>query len=121
MRQWIIDITPAPERPWPDAYCLWKDLDFSVHVFVTNDRVHDADDLARRYDDRAGIEPVIGELKGAFGIGKASTDCFAANEAAFLLKVLAFNSIRPGIQASRAANGIRAGTAVWDGSRWRVH
>jgi hypothetical protein len=82
---------------------LWEDLDYSVHVYATNDDVHDADELARRYDDRAGIEPIIGELKGGFGIGKVSTDCFDANEAAFLLKVLAFNLLRRWVRARHRA------------------
>ena len=73
-----------------------------MHVFATNDKAHDADELARRYDDRAGIETVIADLKGGFGIGKVSTDCFNANEAAFLLKVLAFNLQRRWVQARHA-------------------
>jgi hypothetical protein len=68
-----------------------------------NDHAHGADELARRYDDRAGIEPVIGELKGGFGIGKVSTDCFNANEAAFLLKVLAFNLLRRWVRSQHPA------------------
>ena len=73
---------------------LWDDLDYSVHVYVTSDWLRDIDDLARFYDDRAGIEPLIAELKNAFGIGKASTSDFNANEAAFLLKLLAYNLMR---------------------------
>jgi hypothetical protein len=97
--KWRVFAVRTNERLSGKQSCLWEDLDFSVHVFVTNDHVHDADDLARRYDLRAGIEPVIGELKAGFGIGKVSTDCFAANEAAFLLKVLAFNLMRRWVQA----------------------
>ena len=81
--------------------------DFSVHVYATNDHVHDADELARRYDDRAGIETIISELKGGFGIGKVSTDCFDANEAAFLMKVLAFNLFRRWVQTHHR------GLATW--------
>ena len=79
---------------------LWDDLDYSVHVYATNDTVHNADELARRYDERAGIEPVFaGASRAGFGIGKVSTECFDANEAAFLLKVLAFNLLRRWVQA----------------------
>jgi hypothetical protein len=56
-----------------------------------------------RYDDRAGIETIIADLKGGFGIGKVSTDCFDANEAAFLLKVLAFNLLRRWVQRHHRA------------------
>ena len=70
---------------------LWKnEIDMTAQAFITNDVVRDADDLAQRYDLRAGIEPLIGELKGC-GIGKVSSQHFYANSAGFLLKLLAFN------------------------------
>jgi hypothetical protein len=96
--KWRVFAVRTTTRHSGNQSCLWEDLDFSVHVFATNDRVHDADELARRYDDRAGIETVIAELKGGFGIGKVSTASFDANEAAFLLKVLAFNLLRRWVQ-----------------------
>jgi hypothetical protein len=65
-------------------------LDWTVQVFLTN-RVDDADDIAWDYDSRAGIEPLIAEFKGAWGIGHASTYGFAANHALFLLKMLTHN------------------------------
>ena len=74
--------------------CLWADLDLSVSVYVTNDQHRPADEVARAYDDRAGIETVIGDLKNGFGIGKHSSMIFEANEAAFLLKLLAYNLLR---------------------------
>jgi hypothetical protein len=101
--KWRVFAMRTNERHSGTQSCLWNDLDFSVHVYATNDHVHDADELARRYDDRAGIETVIGELKGGFGIGKVSTDCFDANEAAFLIKVLAFNLLRRWVQANHRA------------------
>lgn len=73
---------------------LWDGLDLSVQFFVTNDLFSDIDDLARTYDHRAGVEPLIGELKNGFGIGKASSADFNANEAAFLIKLLAYNLMR---------------------------
>jgi len=89
---------------------LWDDLDYSVHVYVTNDMTRDADELARLYDDRAAIEPLIAELKNAFGIGKASSDVFDANEAAFLLKLLAYNLLRRWVEA----------TCTGVANRWRA-
>jgi hypothetical protein len=82
------------ERLSGDQVCLWPDLDLSVSVYITNDRFRSADDIARAYDDRAGIEPIIGDLKNGFGIGKHSSTLFEANEAAFLLKLLAYNLLR---------------------------
>jgi hypothetical protein len=73
---------------------LWDGLDLSVQFFVTNDLFSDIDELARVYDHRAGIEPLIGELKNGFAIGKASSADFNANEAAFLIKLLAYNLMR---------------------------
>jgi Transposase DDE domain group 1 len=64
--------------------------DWTVQVFLTN-RVDDANDIAWDYDKRAGIEPLIAECKGAWGIGHASSYSFAANHAMFLLKMLAHN------------------------------
>lgn len=82
------------ERDSGRQVCLWDGLDLSVQFYVTNDHDRDIDDLARVYDDRAGIEPLIAELKNGFGIGKASSSCFGANEAAFLIKLLAYNLMR---------------------------
>ncbi len=101
--KWRVFAMRTNERLSGSQAGLWEDLDYSVHVYVTNDTAHDADELARRYDDRAGIEPVFAELKGGFGIGKVSTDCFDANEAAFLLKVLAFNLLRRWVQTRHRA------------------
>lgn len=71
---------------------LIEGADWTVQVFLTN-RVDDANDIAWDYDKRAGIEPLIAELKGAWGIGHASNYGFAANHAAFLLKLLTHNLV----------------------------
>ena len=82
------------ERHSGEQVCLWPDLDLSVSAYITNDLHRHPDALARLYDDRAGIETVIGDLKSAFGIGKHSSASFEANETAFLLKMLAYNLVR---------------------------
>lgn len=73
---------------------LWDDLDFTVKVYVTNEWNTDADELAWDYNDRAGIEPDIGELKYGLGIGHVPTDSFHANHAMLLLKLLTANLVR---------------------------
>jgi hypothetical protein len=73
---------------------LWEDFDYTVQVFLTNDFYSDEEDIARRYNDRAGIEPLIGEFKSAWGIGKVPSENFHANHAALLLKLLAHNLLR---------------------------
>jgi hypothetical protein len=87
------------ERDSGRQVLLWEGLDFSVQFFITNDFDRDIDDLARVYDDRAGIEPLIAELKNGFGIGKSSSSSFHANEAALLLKLLAYNLMRRWVAA----------------------
>lgn len=73
---------------------LWPGLDLSLQLFVTNDLHADADDIAWRYDGRASIEHRIGDLKDGLALGKASSWSFAANEALFLLRLLASNLMR---------------------------
>ena len=82
--------------------CLWADMDHSVQIFFTNDCDRSADELAQKYDLRAGIEPIIGELKHGMGLGKVSTASFDANEVAFLIKILAFNLIKRWMAARQA-------------------
>lgn len=73
------------QLPLPDT-----DVDWTVQVFLTN-RVDDANDIAWDYDRRAGVEPLIAELKGAWSIGQASSYGFNANHAMLLLKMLSHN------------------------------
>jgi hypothetical protein len=73
---------------------LRDDLEYTAQAFLTNDRFSDEDDLAERYNNRAGIEPLIGELKSAWGIGKVPTNDFEGNHTALLLKLLAHNLLR---------------------------
>lgn len=73
---------------------LWDDNDYTVQAFLTNDMYSDEDDIAQRYDKRAGIEPLIAEFKTAWGIGKVSSTNFEANHAMLLLKLLTHNLLR---------------------------
>lgn len=81
---------------------LWEHLDYTAQAFVTNDWTLDEEEIARLYDDRAGIEPVIGELKSAWCIGKAPSASFDGNHAAFLVKLLAYNLYRAFLAARYA-------------------
>lgn len=64
---------------------LWEDAEWTVQAYLTNERLEHGDEVARRYNDRAGIEPAIGELKYGWGIGKIPSATFIANHAVFLL------------------------------------
>lgn len=82
---------------------LWDAAEWTVQAFLTNDMHGDADELAREYDGRAGVEPLIGDLKGAWGIGKVPSADFAANHAALLLKLLTHNLLRRYVLATAPA------------------
>jgi len=73
---------------------LWPDLDYCVKAYVTNDWETDADYLAHEYEDRAEVEPLIGEWKYAMGIGAVPTDDFDSNHVMLLLKLLSYNLMR---------------------------
>lgn len=73
---------------------LWPDLEWTSKAYVTNGWLDDGDEVARCYEDRAGIESAIAELKNAFGIGKVPSASMNANHAMFLIKMLATNLLR---------------------------
>lgn len=79
---------PASSRSHPRTQWLGHrsaDLEGRLH--------DDADDIAWEYDGRAGLEPLIAELKGALGLGHRSSRHFAANRAAMRVLMLAQNLI----------------------------
>jgi Transposase DDE domain group 1 len=90
---------------------LWDGLDYTVQVFLANEPHSDAEDLAKRYDKRAGIEPVIAEMKNGFGVDKVPSANFNANHAALLLKALAYNLLRRYVRA--AAPPLTTWRAAW--------
>jgi len=90
---------------------LWPDLDWTVKAYLSNDITAELDDIARRYEGRAGIEPRLGELKNGFGIGKIPTGRFDANHAMLLLKVLAYNLLRRFVEA--VAPALRSWHVSW--------
>ncbi len=104
-------VVRSRERESGKHIYLWDDLDYTAQVFLTNDTYSDEDDLAYRYDKRAGIEPLIGEWKGAWGIGKVTSENFAANHAALLLKLFAHNLLRRYVNEHLPA--LRSWRAPW--------
>ena len=84
----------SKERDSGKQLYLWEDSEWSVQAVLTNDLDADADELAREYDGRAGIEPLIADLKGAWGIGKVPSADFQANHAALLVKLLTHNLLK---------------------------
>lgn len=90
---------------------LWEGLDYTARAYLTNDIYSDAGVLAEDYDSRAGIEPLIGELKSRWGIGKISSESFDANHATLLLKLLAHNLLRRYV--AEKAPHLRSWRAPW--------
>ena len=84
----------SKERDTGKQLYLWGDSEWTAQAFLTNDLHGDADELAHQYDGRAGVEPLIAELKGSWGIGKVPSESFVANHAALLLKLLTLNLLR---------------------------
>jgi len=78
---------------------LWADTDWTAHAYVTNMFDWDESDIAEEYAQRAGIEPLIGELKYGYGIGKVPTGDFQANHVMFLLKLLTYNLVQRYVRA----------------------
>lgn len=78
---------------------LWSDVDWTAHAFLTNTLEGDEEEIAAEYDGRAGIEPVIGELKRGYGLGQVPTTDFDANHTMFLLKLLTYNLVQRYVRA----------------------
>lgn len=106
-RRYRVVAVRTRERQSGEELFLWDDLDMSIQLFITNEWAEAPEDVARRYNLRAGIEPLIGELKHAWGIGKVPSQVFEANHAMLLLKVLACNLMR------RYANGLFPELQQW--------
>jgi len=70
---------------------LWPEMDWIVDVYLTSDLQGAAYDLVKRYDGRAGIEPLIAEGKIDWHLGACSIDSFNANAAQLSLKLLTYN------------------------------
>jgi Transposase DDE domain group 1 len=87
-------VVRSTEREAGKQLYLWDGLEYTAQCYLSNDWRAPEEELAAEYNDRAGIEPLIGELKGDWKIGKVPTRSFDANHAAFLLKLLAYNLFR---------------------------
>lgn len=70
------------------------DSGLTVQALFTNDLYSAPEDVVLEYDERAGIEPLIAELKQDWGMEHLSGRDFGANAAWLLLKGLALNLLR---------------------------
>jgi hypothetical protein len=70
MLAWRSSLVAIDEAP----KCTALSREWTAQAFLTNDLYGDADEVAHEYDGRVGIEPLIAELKGVFGIGKVPSE-----------------------------------------------
>ena len=80
---------PQPEEP-TEQLTLFKLGRYHYQVLVTNLPLRPLN-LWRFYNDRAGIELVIRQLKGDYALGRIPGHHFVANETYFHLLLLAYN------------------------------
>lgn len=82
---------PQPEEP-TDHLTLFKLGKYHYQVLVTNLPLRPLN-LRRFYNDRAGVELLIKQLKGDYAMGNIPTRHFFANETYFHLLLLAYNLV----------------------------
>jgi len=89
--RFVVIRRPQPEEPTAQL-TLFKLGRFHYQVLVTNLELQPLN-LWRFYNDRAGIELIIRQLKGDYALGAIPTRHFFANETYFHLLLLAYNLI----------------------------
>jgi hypothetical protein len=88
-RRFVVIRRPVPEEPSAQLH-LFQMGGYSYQVLVTNLTLTPLH-LWRFYNQRAGAELIIRELKDAYALGKIPTKDFPANEAFFQIVLLADN------------------------------
>lgn len=89
--RFVVVRRPQPEEP-TQQLTLFKLGRYHYQVMVTNLALQPLN-LWRFYNDRAGIELIIKQLKGDYALGNIPTRYFFANETYFHLLLLAYNVI----------------------------
>lgn len=87
--RFVVVRRPKPEEP-SEQLSLFRIGRYHYQVFVTNLPLQPLP-LWQFYNDRAGVELVIRQLKGEYALGSIPTHHFFANEAYFQLLLLAYN------------------------------
>jgi len=89
--RFVVIRRPQPEEPTAQL-TLFKIGRYHYQVLVTNLELQPLN-LWRFYNDRAGIELIIRQLKGDYALGAIPTRHFFANETYFHLLLLAYNLV----------------------------
>jgi hypothetical protein len=87
--RFVVIRRPQPEEPTTQL-TLFKLGKYHYQVVVTNLPLQPLN-LWRFYNDRAGVELIIKQLKGEYALGRIPTRHFLANETYFHLLLLAYN------------------------------
>lgn len=89
--RFVVVRRPQPEEP-SEQLTLFKLGRYHYQVLVTNLPLQPLN-LWRFYNDRAGVELLIKQLKGDYALGAIPTRHFFANETYFHLLLLAYNLV----------------------------
>lgn len=89
--RFVVVRRPQPEEPTAQL-TLFKLGKYHYQVLVTNLALQPLN-LWRFYNDRAGVELLIKQLKGDYALGSIPTRHFLANETYFHLLLLAYNLV----------------------------
>lgn len=89
--RFVVVRRPQPEEP-TEQLTLFKLGTYHYQVLVTNLPLQPLN-LWRFYNDRAGVELLIKQLKGDYALGSIPTRHFFANETYFHLLLLAYNLV----------------------------
>jgi Transposase DDE domain group 1 len=89
--RFVVIRRPQPEEP-TEQLTLFKLGRYHYQVLVTNLPLRPLN-LWRFYNDRAGVELLIKQLKGDYALGSIPTRHFFANETYFHLLLLAYNLV----------------------------
>jgi hypothetical protein len=89
--RFVVVRRPQPEEP-TEQLTLFKLGRYHYQVLVTNLSLQPLN-LWRFYNDRAGVELLIKQLKGDYALGSIPTRHFFANETYFHLLLLAYNLV----------------------------
>jgi hypothetical protein len=89
--RFVVVRRPQPEEP-TEQLTLFKLGRYHYQVLVTNVSLQPLN-LWRFYNDRAGVELLIKQLKGDYALGSIPTRHFFANQTYFHLLLLAYNLV----------------------------
>jgi hypothetical protein len=89
--RFVVVRRPEPEMP-AQQLTLFKLGRYHYQVLVTNLALQPLN-LWRFYNDRAGVELIVRELKGDYALGAIPTRHYFANEVYFHLLLLAYNAV----------------------------